>query len=381
MRILWFSASPLIPSGYGTQSKLLVPYLAKYHDVAIACHAGHYGSVMEWQGLRVYPHSNFPGKYCMDLIESHCQHFKPDIIVSWLDAFALDANVIGRLPWVAWTPVDSEPLMYKNIIPLKACKKIIAPSPWSKRAIEMTGLKVDAVIPCAYDTKQFYPMAETRTEIRKTLSDIINVEIGDKFLVNVVSANSSYRKNFPAILRTWQLFSKDKTDVMLYIHTDPSGYFFQGDDLHLMAKTMGVDPSTIFFAPQWEYVTGAIGENFLNLLYNASDVHLNCCYGEGFGLPVLEAQAAGCPAIAPAFGAAQEIAFDKKLLCQGTMEYTLPGGMQLKVDPLDCSRRIGFLHNFKRGCYPRKELAEKTRDYVVENVIKQWNSFLNIGIK
>jgi glycosyltransferase involved in cell wall biosynthesis len=384
-RILWFSAKPTIPSGYGTQTRLLVPYLAKYHEVAIACHAGLFGAVEENRGVRLYPHSNFPGKYCMDLIESHCQHFKPDVVVSWVDSFILEPSVISKLPWISWVPCDSEPLMAKNIIPLKACKKIIAPTEWSKQSIEMTGLKVDTVIPCAYDAKQFYSMTESREEIRKTLSKVINVEIGNKFLVNVVSANSSYRKNFPAIFSAWKLFSKGKKDVMLYIHTDPSGYFFQGDDLHLMMKTMGVDMSTVFFPPQWEYVTGAIGENFLNLLYNASDVHLNTCYGEGFGLPILEAQATGCPAIVPAFGAAQEIALDKELICHfGNMEYTLPGGMQFKVSSQDVASKLSMLWietNRYDYQYPRKALAEKTRKYVIENVIKHWNSFLNNCLK
>jgi len=379
--ILWHSTNPTIPTGYGNTTKLLVPKLANYHKMTISCHAGLFGAVQMWKGIKMLPHTNFPGQYGMDIIEHHAKHVHPDMIISWVDAFILQADKIKPLPWCAWVPVDSMPLMSRNIEPLKACKWIVAPTEWGKQAIEAVGLKVDAVIPCTYDPSIYFYIEKSMKEKRETLSSIINMEIGDKFLVNVVSANSSYRKNFSAILEAWKLFQKTCPDSLLFLHTDPTGYFFQGENLNDMGKVIGVDPNSIIFPPQWEFVCGAIGDDFLNLLYNCSDVHVNACYGEGFGIPIIEAQASGCPVLTPDFGAAKEINTCNTLI-EGKMVYKVPGAMQFEIDPISLKDQLVYLYehstlNLEYQALDRKQISERMFNYKTQIVSGLWVNWIN----
>lgn len=381
-RILWHSAKPTIPSGYGTQTALMVPALkAAGHEVAISCHAGLFGSVEMWNGIKMFPHSNYAAKYGMDLIEHHAKHFKPDIIISFLDAFVLDPVVVKKLPWCAWTPVDSMPVMKRNIVPLKACRWVISPTDWGRTAIKAGGVKVSAIIPCAYSPELFYIIPKSLPELRKQLSEVIGVEIGDKFLINVVSANSGERKNFPAIFEAWKSFHRAVPNSMLFLHTDPTGYFFQGENLGDMMKAMDIDPKDgVYFPPQWEYVCGAIGPDFLNLLYNCSDVHLNACLGEGFGLPIVEAQAAGCPVIVPNFGAAAEIVTERQVssVVNGKGVYSVPGAMQYQIDVnhLILRLRSTASETRTRSAETRATISSSVARYRIEKTLPLWNKFL-----
>ena len=90
MKILWHSVSPLIGSGYGTQTALWTPALkAAGHDVAISCSTGLFSSVQMWNGIKMFPHSNHIGNYGTDIVVEHAQHWGADIVWSWLDAFVL----------------------------------------------------------------------------------------------------------------------------------------------------------------------------------------------------------------------------------------------------------------------------------------------------
>jgi glycosyltransferase involved in cell wall biosynthesis len=53
----------------------------------------------------------------------------------------------------------------------------------------------------------------------------------------------------------------------------------------------------VAFCDQYEYRTGWVGDEEMARFYGMCDVLLNPARGEGFGLPVVEAQACGTPVI------------------------------------------------------------------------------------
>ena len=73
---------------------------------------------------------------------------------------------------------------------------------------------------------------------------------------------------------------------------------------------------------------GFISEEDLVMMYNLADCYLYPSLYEGFGLPILEAQACGCPVITSTVSSCPEVA----------------GTGALYVDPLDC-RRHGPRHD------------------------------------
>jgi glycosyltransferase involved in cell wall biosynthesis len=108
----------------------------------------------------------------------------------------------------------------------------------------------------------------------------------------------------------------------------------------------------------------------LNLLYNVSDVHLNTCVGEGFGLPIMDAQACGCPTIVPDFAAAGEIGFGMKIT-EGMKRPLVPGGLQFLVDPNTVVDALEDAYCCE-GPEWRKEMAEQAREYSLDVVMERY---------
>lgn len=336
MKILWHSVKPTIPTGYGMQTGIVCKALKRAgHDVTISCSSGMVASSELWEeGIRLLPHSS-RNAFGNDMIRMHAANLKPDVIITMLDAFVFSSAVWCDLPWFAWVPCDSEPLMCRNIPPVKVAKWRAAMSKWGAEQMMAVGFTDTIAIPGSFDKAEYFPMPGGKKQAREILKDMIGIDIGCRPFFNVVSANVDRpgRKNFPGIMEAWRLYSDIHRDALLYIHTDAEGYYSDGNDLPTMVKLYGINPSSVLFPPTWEYITGSMGQGFLNVIHNASDAHWNMCLGEGFGLPILEAQAAGCPVIVPDFGAAAEIAGPYSIKLPVHRECTVPGAMQGRAEP------------------------------------------------
>ena len=375
---MWHSCKPTIASGYGTQTKIMVRALRKLgHEVAISCSCGTTMATELWDGIMCFPDSGHIGKYGMDVVQTHAQRWGADVVWSWLDAFVIPPDVATKLGnWAAWVPVDSEPVMVRNVKPLESVRWRMAPTKWGVRMLEDAGLKRVMLLPCAHDPAQFH--ATSHVAAKAEFGKVINKDLTGKYLVNVVSANSAERKNFQAIFAAWKLFSANHPEALLYLHTDVTGYFSAGQDLTALAKLYGVENDSVCFVSQWEYNTGQLGEDYLALMYNASDLHLNCCFGEGFGLPIMDAQACGCPTVVPDFAAAGEIGLCYKVR-RGNRYSTVPGAFQLMVDPEAVASAMELAYYARRNMmeevnegieqHERNMLSKATAPWQVDNVV------------
>src|SRR6202012_2801209 len=72
-----------------------------------------------------------------------------------------------------------------------------------------------------------------------------------------------------------------------------------GENLGISDKVRCVD--------QYRYNTGLISEEDMVAWYNAIDVLSACAYGEGFGLPIAEAQSCGTPVITTRSSSMEEV--------------------------------------------------------------------------
>jgi len=371
VKILWHSVKPTIGTGYGTQTALWSRALVhEGYDVIISCVSGLFGSVEMWNGIKMLPHSNRPLNYGMDVVVEHAKRLAVDIVWSWHDAFVMWPDEVKKIPWAAWVPVDSDPLMSKNVKPLESCCWTVGPSLFGQRMLREAGLKNPLYVPCAFDPSVMYPSQESRESIRERFGKIIKKDLKGKFLVNVVSANCSDRKNFPAIFQAWKAFYEKHPDSLLYLHTEGSGTWSDGMNLFDLMKLYDINLDSILMVSQWHYTTGQLGEDYLNLMYNASDVHLNTCVGEGFGLPIMDAQACGCPTIVPDFAAAGEIGFGIKVK-KGFMWPLVPGGFQFLVDPAAVTVALEEAYDRKEDSKWRAEMTERSEPYEVSNVMEK----------
>jgi len=96
-------------------------------------------------------------------------------------------------------------------------------------------------------------------------------------------------------------------DAILYIHTDASSQ--HGWNLIALGQLLGIPVDNLAFPDPLAYRYGMTRE-MLAGIYSQMDVMLATSYGEGFGVPTVEAQACGVPVIVSNFAASPELVGD-----------------------------------------------------------------------
>lgn len=302
--IKWLIASnsPYNGTGYGTQTAL---FAEQAHldgmTVKIFGFAGHRGAVFQYKGIEVFPGSL--DMYGGDMFQAHMAFHKPDVTMCLFDAWVYTQEQLQGV--TMWSPIDHDPIPSLVAEKLSYAKAIWAMSRHGERQIKAAGLEC-VYVPHGVDVESFYPLsADERLKEREKR----RIKPGQFYAVMVAAnkGNNPPRKAFPEVLRAWSIFIKDHPDAVLYIHTLFSTDW-QGIDLHDCAQFYGIPPQNLSFADPFPLINGFFQNDHLNRLLNAADVHLLPSYGEGFGLPALEAQAAGCPGIVNDFTAQSELA-------------------------------------------------------------------------
>jgi glycosyltransferase involved in cell wall biosynthesis len=141
----------------------------------------------------------------------------------------------------------------------------------------------------------------------------------DAFLVSIVAANKAngilHRKALAENIMAFSIFRAEHPDAHLYLHMTAHNAF-GGFMLPRLLKAVGLDESCVTIADSNELITGYPSEA-LAAIYTASDVLLSTSYGEGFGVPSIEAQACGTRIITSAFAASKDLAGEDSYLIPG----------------------------------------------------------------
>lgn len=307
MRILWMSNASWAATGYGVQTGLFAPRIqALGHEVGIFAFYGLEGRILNITGptggIPVYPRAYHP--YGIDVAAAHATHFQADIILSLMDAWVIQPGMLAGAKWVPWYPVDSEPIPppVRDAV-AKAYRRIVF-SRFGERMTREAGLDC-YYVPHGVDTKAFYPLPMSEARARLQWG-------ADRFIVSIVAANKGApsRKAFYPMFRAWAQFVKKHPDALLYVHSGTAEHGENGgENLLEMAQFVGLEiGKNIRFADQYMNLLG-FPDEYLNDVYNASDAFLLASMGEGFGVPILEAQAAGCPVIVGDWTAMSELCF------------------------------------------------------------------------
>ncbi|HUT95386.1 MAG TPA: glycosyltransferase family 4 protein [Thermoguttaceae bacterium] len=367
MRILWHGPPSDFPTGYGTQTGLFTRALRDLgHDVAISAACYQYITKLNEDGILTFASGPRHWTAGNDHIEGHIREFKPDIVLSIIDVFALDSKKFGAARWFPMVMVDSEPLLPQNAARLKDCERPIAVTQHGLRVMQAAGFD-PAYVPLMYDPAVFN--VQDRDAAREEMSRAMGIDLTDRFLAVMVAANMSApsRKNFGAAFSAWSMFVKDHPTALLYVHTEATGKMSTGENLIQAVKGYGIETS-VHFPDQYRYNTGGFKEDWLAMLYNAADVYLCTSRGEGFCLPLVEAQACGCPAIATEFGATNELCLAGDAIPGRRWMYH-PGTEQCMID---VSKLFGAMHLYLAGDrYPHRDCnSEMVEDYANGNVIR-----------
>jgi len=293
--ILLDSNGPWLASGYGQQTALLAERLkADGHDVAIACMTGLNGQPQYWKDILCLPVGLVACNN--DIIGEHARHFfagRPGLVLALYDAWCLDPGSLAGLATAVWTPVHSDKLSAGDRGFFKASRALpIAMSQHGVTAMRNAGLD-PYFAPHGIDCGVFRPLDDAeRAEARDRLT-----VPQDAFLVTMVAANkgtSPARKAFGENLAAFAAFRGRHPEARLFLHTMARSPY--GLDLVPLLDDLGLMDCT-HISDMYGQVSGVYTPTYVARLLGCSDVGLMTSYGEGFGLPAMECQAAGVPVI------------------------------------------------------------------------------------
>jgi glycosyltransferase involved in cell wall biosynthesis len=313
MRLLLHSNGPNVTTGYGVQAaQFLINAAADGHDVACSCTYGQQGSMGRWNDIPLYP--NGYEVHGNDVIHNHALDWfggdeRAGWIVTLLDVWALQNPLLKDFKVAAWCPVDHYPVPPGVLAFFDRTGAVpIAMSRFGERLLFDAGLD-PLYVPLAVDTSKYRPtFIVGEGDLKLTGRQIIGAP-DDAFVVGMVAMNKGWardRKGFNEAFRAFAEFRRRHPNAVLYVHSEQHGAA-EGIDLVELAKHAGVPPEALLWVSQYDYRRGYPPE-IMAAVYTAMDVLLSPSHGEGFCVPLIEAQACGTPVIASGFSSQKELA-------------------------------------------------------------------------
>jgi glycosyltransferase involved in cell wall biosynthesis len=374
MDVMMVSNSPYVGSGYGQQTAQLLRRMKRDgHNVALSAN---YGAqvMMEWEGIPIYAEGMI--RYANDS--------GPENIIKWtrnggigltlFDVWVGVAPEWHTLPIVAWVPVDHDPVPPPV---LEWCvkggnKMIVAMSHHGYDALLKGGVPADRLvyIPHAIDT-------EVYKDNGKAFREQMRVPM-DAHLTSIVAMNKGKRKSYPEMLRAWVEWSKDKPDAYLYMHTERWGHAEQAINLIVLLNDLGADEKRIRWANNSHMRDGIPPETMANV-YSASDVLLATSRGEGYGLPVVEAQLCGTPVLVTNWTAQNELTGPYGQMVEGQVDWDDTQRAWWKIPNVEAIKQ-GLQNNYddtKAGRINRAEIRDFAMRYDADKIYEEkWKPLL-----
>lgn len=324
-----WSNSPYQATGYGVQAGYLVDRL-KRDDYAVAAISNYglegvnstletpYGVIPHYaRGFE--PYSNDVGP----MNHAHWVAQNPnvkDLLITLYDVWVLKGEAWGRINQIAsWTPLDHVTLPPRVGAWLrKPNVKPIAMSPHGQRQMTENGIE-SIYIPHGIDTSVMKPTFDINGVATREYLGFKE----DDFVVGMVAANKAsglvHRKAFSENLLAFANFKRKHSDVKLYLHTDPLGAA-GGWNLFKLLESLGIPEQDVRFPSLVDYRYG-MSQRDLAAMITAMDVMLATSYGEGFGVPTVEAQACGTRVIGSDWAATPDLLSEDCFVVEGQLQW------------------------------------------------------------
>lgn len=335
------SNSPGMPTGYGNQAKLLLERMIR-HGLEVASFSN-YGiegrsSTLEIGGKQIPHYHRGLDQYSRDSIPLHMRDFSskhPDLKSVLFTLY--DVWVYNELKYeeqiVSWVPIDHTTMPPEVLRFLK--KENVTPitmAPHGQRMLEQQGVP-SIYIPHGIDTKTYYHDTKFNgVEMREFMG-----VPEDAFLVGMVAANKAngqiHRKAYAENLLAFAVHLKNYPNSYLYIHSEPTKAY-GGFDLARLLQMVGIPKQNVILPDIYELRNG-LPEEYLRAAYSAFDVLLSTSYGEGFGIPTVEAQACGTRVITSNFAASADLVSEESWKIDGQPFWDEPQASFFSVPSLN----------------------------------------------
>jgi glycosyltransferase involved in cell wall biosynthesis len=297
IKILWLSDTPHRPSGFGIVSGEICSRLSflGYEIMMLGW----------WSAKQSESYAGIPVRRCPERPEyatlqlvKYINHFKPHFVIAlgdipWLSYLTskpiIDSMTKSGSRLCLYFPIDGVlldgriPSEWINI--LKNVDIPITMSQFGLSAVTRSGIEA-IFIPHGCNTSTFAPPI-----CKDTAKERLGYQ--GKFVI-LSDARNHRRKLLPRLLDIVKLLRIQKSKFVLHIHTnvdpeeDPDVYRY---DLLIDLAQLGL--SSVVRLTKFQESQSFLPMVKLAELYAAADVHLLTSYGEGFGLPTLQAASSG----------------------------------------------------------------------------------------
>jgi glycosyltransferase involved in cell wall biosynthesis len=227
------------------------------------------------------------------------QPYKPYDGVFYIGSF-MNIDVARYYRYIWWTGrhvyygvTEGPPILSHFNYAAARNMTVVVPSQYVKWELEQAGIPVAEVVPHGIDAKA----------IRSADPKVWRKVFGDKTVVLYV-AHRHVRKGFRELIEAWRMTKASRDpNVLLVLHTSrkpdasENGYMIPEDgNIVVTDNVLKLDRGNLYS------------------LYKAADVYVHGALCEGFGIPVVEAMAAGKPVICMDAGPMNEHVKDKRAL-------------------------------------------------------------------
>jgi glycosyltransferase involved in cell wall biosynthesis len=309
-KVLW-CGDIVAMTGFARVTENVIYRLKDDFEIVVLGH-NWWGDPCEQQkDFKIYPSSNrfqtapFGEQRIREIVERE----QPDIVFTINDMWIIneqyrqiqDLHKQGKFKFVGYAPMDSCGWIGCLADTANDWDAIISYTEFGAHEFVKGGIqKPIAVIPHGVTPGQFYPMDKKEARRKLGLDE-------DLFIVFNGNRNQ-FRKRIDITIKAFAEFAVGRPETRLYLHM---GLKDQGwDVMGVFAREMsrvGLDPNgRIIMTTQTEGPPN-VSVDMLNTIYNAVDVGVNTCKGEGWGLVNFEHAACGVPQVVPDHTSCKEI--------------------------------------------------------------------------
>ena len=309
-KLLW-CGDIVAMTGFARVTENVLQRICDQYEVVVLSH-NWWGDPTPLQSkYKMYPSSNRfqTAPFGEDRIREVVEKEKPDIVFTINDMWIIneqykrikDLHDQKLFKFVGYAPMDSYGWTGCLDETANDWDGVISYTEFGAHEFIRGGIKKPiTIIPHGITANQFYPMDKTEARKRLNLKD-------DIFIVFNGNRNQ-FRKRIDITVEGFAKFAKDKPDTQLYLHM---GLKDQGwDIMPLFARAMqreGIDPNGRIILTAQTQGPPNVEVEFLNTIYNAVNVGVNTCKGEGWGLVSHEHAACRVPQVVPNHTSCKEI--------------------------------------------------------------------------
>ena len=309
-KLLW-CGDIVARTGFARVTENILPTLAKKFNIVVLGNNWWGDPTPLQKKYKMYPSSNRfqTAPFGEQRIREIVQIEKPDLVFTINDMWIIneqykqikDLHKEKKFKFVGYSPMDSYGWTGCLADTANEWDAIVSYTQFGAYEFIQGGItKPIAVIPHGVTPGQFYP--KDKKECRKELGikeDIFIVFNGNR---------NQFRKRIDITIAAFAKFAKDKPDTQLYLHM---GKKDQGwDIMNLFDREMKrnkLDPNNRIILTADVEGPPSVDVEMLNTIYNAADVGVNTCKGEGWGLVSFEHAACNVAQVVPGHTSCKEI--------------------------------------------------------------------------